>query len=373
MFRRREWGVWVILVAMAWFVNAVSTLEGVEAPRPAPGTSASDSDASALDKLAPHAAGVALVEIVEPDGDDRPQADGQNGPRQLLFKIHRRTGTTRDGLALAGSAQTAEAADGVEGAGNEAAAVELPTFRSGRKYWVAFASRYQSDRYPHGIIAAWPDGKQPKPITQAVEQNQLADHPQFDPKTGLTHTVLKLDHGVRVRLHKRQELLWTTRLPDETSDGGFRPEYTRLTPSAAWASLIAPRRIDAGTYLVVKAQGNLPEANRFHVPPMNDSHAQFGGYTLDYIVCARDGRLVAVQVIRPAVQWSGPTPPPEGFSMVCLIDPKTGKVTHDIRDQGGRRTVRVYDPQTGRRTRSEVYRWLGAAEDGRWMLIRYTR
>jgi hypothetical protein len=125
---------------------------------------------SELNALAPHAAGVWLVEVVEcVEYDSRP-CDGNKGMRVKLRGV-RGSGQFHDVIDVVTAYGGLRPPGRVE--------PQLPTLirpdtlQVGRQYWIAFASIHELEKYPQGVINYWLKGDEAteKALEEAVRED----------------------------------------------------------------------------------------------------------------------------------------------------------------------------------------------------------
>src|SRR5262245_6592914 len=174
---------------------------------------AQPSSDAGLEKFAPRAAGLALVEVAGIKEIDRRPADG-NLVVVVSLRVERSTGAVRDQIgivkAYGGRGQTGlkPKMDGP---------VKFDTFEKGKKYWIAFSSSYD-EAYWQGVINVWPGNSENAAVfNDAVYKDSLKHRPQYHSPTRMTysHLVAKDRKSWHVRLEKEGKLLWTTSLPGE--------------------------------------------------------------------------------------------------------------------------------------------------------------
>ena len=138
-----------------------------------------------LFRLAPHASGVALAELVGVEEyDDRPM-DGNKG---ILFKLKRVRGS---GL-FPNTIDVVTAFGGLRQPGDvpkPSAPLKADTLKKDERYWFAFSSHHDYEKYNQGVIGFWPEkDKVSETLEAAVKADVFRWQPQYVP-------ALKLSYG----------------------------------------------------------------------------------------------------------------------------------------------------------------------------------
>jgi len=287
---------------------------------------AADSLGERLEKLAPHAAGLALVEVTEmKEVDSRPS----DGPLSLVvsFRILRSTGATMNEIAIVrewGGLQPPGAPPF-----KPHRPVKLETFQKGGHYWVAFCSQYDWERCPQGIVGVWSAKKAPKEFDEAVRSDHYADRPQYDPASGFTHRFREGKDGKSwtVRMERGGKLLWERELPGEKFKGErFDGEWHLFHRDASSSHLGHADKNPSGVFLFAETTYRLSSDNAFSLPPEKQR--------LTYALDADTGKTAAIWVTRMDL---GPTSTP---SVVQYFDLKTGarrrEERYDLLETGGK-------------------------------------
>jgi hypothetical protein len=323
-----------------------------------------------VDQLVPHAAGVALVEVMDIKEVDARPSDG-NLCLNVRFRILRSSGQVRDNVNIV-------KAYGGMGPANMPkpkpyGPVKPDTFRKGECYWIAFASQYDWKRCPQGVVNAWPEKGGSKLLEEAIRADHYAHRPQYDPQSGLTHSYRteKDKQSWRVRMERDGKLLWEVHLPGEKFRGQVFDGEWRLLRREQWPSGLGHAdKNHSGLYLFAETAKRLEQANGYQLPA--------GNYRLTYALDADTGKTAAIWVSRVD---ASPTATP---SVVQYFDLKTGKVRREERygllEKGGlaagakeerwlQKIVRTYDPKTSQFEGEEVFRWTESPEGSKYVPV----
>jgi len=331
---------------------------------------AADSLGVRLEKFAPHAAGLALVEVTGmKEVDSRPG----DGPLSLVvaFRILRSTGVTMEEVAII-------KAPGGHSAPNSPPfkphrPVKVDSFRLGKRYWIVFCSQYDWERCPQGIVGVWSVEKAPKEFDEAVKSDRYADRPQYDPASGFTHSFRtgKDKKSWTVRMECGGKMLWERELPGEKFKGERFDGEWHLIHRDSWSSHLGHADMNlSGVFLFAETSFRLPPDNAFGLPP--------GKQRLTYALDADTGRTAAVWVARMDL---GPTSTP---SVVQYFDLKTGarrrEERYDLLETGGkaaggkeerwyRQIVRTCDDDGTRVVKEEVFRHGSTPEGSKYIPV----
>lgn len=319
-------------------------------------------DPQKLDAVAPHAAGVALAEVVKVEEfDDRPM-DGNKGVRFKL-KLVRGTGEFEDTVTVV------TAFGGLRPPGSKpkpSAPVRPESLEKGKRYWFAFSSRHQYEEYNQGVICFWPDtdAKVAEVMEAAVKNDLLKWHPQYDPQTELTYGRTVGEKSWKVRVEKAGKVLWEKELPGGPQDGYSSWGLWDNTGNS-FPSTFPP----CGKLLIAESKSKLDAGNEYGLAA--------GPYHVNTGFDPETGKRYAAWVSLPQV------------SSVELLhreyDPESGKPRREDRfdwpQTGGkaagaktenwyRKVSRLFDPATGKVTKEEVFRHDQDAEfDKRWVKV----
>lgn len=353
------------LAAIAWFTLPVLI------PKPA---SATRVDASMrgerLGELAPRAAGLALVEVV-----DLKEVDERGGCGLLYLdvqlRILRRSGVTKDSVQI-----TLDSGSGPGPPGSESIVPRMPgpltpspltpsplepdTFTKGERYWIAFSSRYLDwERWPQGVVRCWPEKGAPEVLEQAIRSDHYSRQPQYDPRSGFTHSFdcdEKEDHW-KARLSRDGTTLWEVEIPGAKFTGTYDGEW-RLYDRSDWPhglELADPKR--SRWFLLAETKLRLENKNPYQLSP--------GDYRLIYVLDADTGKIASIRVSPMRVS---PMSTPAVIQYFDLdLDRVKREERFDLLQQFGiavgaseerwyRQVVQVFDPTTGTLTDETVYR-----------------
>jgi hypothetical protein len=323
-----------------------------------------------LEELAPRAAGVAQVEVVDIKEVNETAGDG---PMYLdvRFRILRGTGTTTEGIHIIEAQGGLGPPDSPEFKPH--GPVKVGTFRKGSRYWVAFSSQYDWERCPQGVVASWPDKDGPKLLEEAIRTDHYAHRPQYDPRSGLTHSYrVDSDRGSWwVRMERDGALLWETRLPGEKFKGERYDGEWRLVDRQQWPSGLEHADDNrSGWFLFAETASRLEVNNGYRLPAEK--------HRLTYVLDAESGKTAAIWV---SLLDKAPTASP---SIVQYLDLQTGGIRreelYDFLESGGmaagakeerwlRKIVRTLDPDTRRLKQEDVFRWTESPNGSQYVAV----
>jgi hypothetical protein len=316
-----------------------------------------------LQRLAPHAAGLAVVEVI-----DLKEVDWRGGDGPLQLDVHlclvRQTGVTQNVVSII------KAPGGHPGPGSPpwkpSGPVKVDSFKKSSRYFVAFASQYDWNRCPQGVVAYWPEKYAPKELDEAIRTDALLHRPQYDPPSGLTHSyvIAKDKRSWTVRMERGGKRLWERTLSGEKFQGEQNEGQWRLYHRNQWSShLEHADRNRSGWYLFAETSDKLEPSNPYGLKPEH--------HRLTFAFDADTGKTAAIWVSRMDL---GPTSTP---SVVQYYNLETGKRRReerlDLLDKGGlaagnreerwlRKLVRTYDADGKRALKEETFRWAGTPE-----------
>jgi hypothetical protein len=315
--------------------------------------------ADGLAELAPNAAGLALVEVI-----DLKEVDMRPGDGPLLLNVHLRvlrdSGDVKDVISIMkdhGGHQPPNAVPFTP-----SGPVKVDSFRKRERYYVAFASQYDFLKHPQSVIAFWPAKDAPRELDEAVRGDRLVHRPQYDPESGLTHgcLVAKEKKSWTARMDRGGKRLWERTLPGQKFKGEMFDGDWSLYRRDQWPSgLEHADKNPSGRFLFAETTYKLEPGNPFGLPP----EPRRLTYTLD----ADTGKTAAIWV--SGRMDLGPTSTP---SVVQYYDLKTGKrrceVRLDLMEKGGlaagnheerwlRKLVRTYAADGQTTTKEELLRW----------------
>jgi hypothetical protein len=315
-----------------------------------------------VDDFAPHAAGIALVEVVAIEKfDDRP-ADGDAGVRFKL-KLIRGSGEFRDTVTVI------TAHGGLRPPGSPppkpskaSAPVTADALKKGERYWFAFASNHEWERYSQGVIGFWPEkDAKAEALEAAVNADAYGWQPQYDPQTKLTYGHVREKGKWRVRVQRDERVLWEHEIPGTKVDS-----YASWGLSNNTGGLTVKMMPKHGRLLVAETDTRLEKDNEFQLAA--------GTYWVKTGLDPETGKRLAAWVRKPQ---HGHVP-----LVNRAYDPGTGKPQleqrFDILQTGGkavgsktddwyRKIERTFDA-TGERTKEETFRYDQQAAD-RWVKL----
>ncbi|MFO0976790.1 MAG: hypothetical protein U0996_10355 [Planctomycetaceae bacterium] len=214
-------------------------------------------DPPELSKVAPQAAGVALVEVLEASEFDYRPGDGNKGVRFSVKKI-KGTGDFLKEL------QVVTEYGGLR-APNSKPQPSLPlkpdSLVVGERYWIAFASQYD-DRYNQRVIAFWPeDDAVAKTLEAAAQNDVLKWKPQYIPRLNVSYGHLIEDGTWKVRGEKDGKVVWEHTLTGKPLDS-YNFGLFESTGGSFEVAMPACRQI-----LFTESDTKLDEGNEFGLPP----------------------------------------------------------------------------------------------------------
>lgn len=313
-----------------------------------------------LDSLAPHAAGVALVEVVKVEEYDARPSDGNKGIEFTLKRI-RGSGTFRDTISVV----TEFGGHRPPGSDPKPSAPLKPdSLKKGGRYWIAFASLHEFDQYNQWIIGFWPEkDARAAAFEAAVKADAYRWSPQYVPELKLSYGHVLEKDTWRVRAERDGKVLWEKTLPGKPLDS-----YHFGLFQGTGGSLEVPMP-KCGHILFTESDTRLAADNAFGLPA--------GPYYVNNGLDPVTGKRHATW-IRKAQESSVEI-------LNRAYDPDTGKPTRDERfdylKSGGqavgakteewwRKVERTFDA-TGKVTKEEVFRYDDSAEQGeRWVKVK---
>jgi hypothetical protein len=298
-----------------------------------------------LEKLVPRAAGVAQVDVVSvKDIDSRPR----DGPlsTDVRLRILRGTGATSTYIAII------KARGGLQPRNSPPfkphGPVKFDSFKMGERYWVAFASPYDYERCPQGVVQFWLEKDAPKMLEEAVRADHYVGRPFYHPDSGLTHSYppAKDTKSWQVRMERDGKRLWEVDLPGERYRGTYFREWLFLNLSQLPGDLGYDKESRAGVFLYADTTSVLEEGNRYRLDA--------GKYKLRYALMADNGKIASISMFRFEKSDA---------SVNHYFDLKTEKLVREERydwlEKGGlavgataegwlRKVVRNFDAHTGK-------------------------
>jgi hypothetical protein len=309
-------------------------------------------------EFSPHAAGVALAEVVAVEKYDERPSDGDAGVRFKL-KLVRGSGRFRDEIDVVTEH------GGLRAPGDTpkpSAPVKPDSLKKGERWWFAFCSEYDYEKHNEGVIGFWPEkDAKAASLEAAVKADSYRRRPQYDPQTKLTFSTAVEKGKWRVLAEKDAKVLWEVALPGEPTDPQFFGLY--LSPGGE-LDVTMPK---CEQILLAETDTRLEAGNEFGLPA--------GPYFVQGGFDPESGKLLARWVRKP----QGPH--------VALVnrayDPDTGKATFEQRfdfpTTGGkaagakaenwyRKIERTLG--AGKVTKEETFRYDESAEAGkRWVKV----
>jgi len=213
-------------------------------------------DSLELSKVAPHAAGVALVEVQEKKEYDFRGADGNKSVCFSVTKV-RGTGDFQKELSVI-------TAYGGMRPPNSKPRPSLPlkpdSLEIGKRYWIAFASG-DDDRYNQQVIAFWPeDDPVAETLEAAVRDDVLKWKPQYISALGISYGHIIEDGTWNVRGEKDGKVLWEHTLTGKP----LNSYYFGLFESTGGSFEVAMPA--CGQILFTESDTKLDEGNEFGLP-----------------------------------------------------------------------------------------------------------
>jgi hypothetical protein len=321
-----------------------------------------------LERVAPRAAGVALVEVADLKEEDRRPNDG---PLALVvsLKILKSTGNTRDRvniIKVSGGQPPPPPPPGTAPMPPPIGALKLDTFKKGERYWVAFSSDIDFKRYPQLVVKTWPEKDAPPVLEEAVKADHYARRPQYDPRNGLTYSS-RAEKGKPnwwACMERDGQYLWEVPLPGEKGAGEWRQLHLDQ-----WSSgLGLADRTKTDWYLCVETLTTLEASNPYQLPA--------GKHKAVYVLDSDTGRTASVRFCD--ANKSDP-------SVIHFYDLATGKLRREERfdflKTGGRaagadtedwlrQVVRTYDPASGKLKGEEVLRHASTPDGSKYVPVK---
>ena len=305
-----------------------------------------------IETLAPHAAGVALVEVTAAKKYDERPSDGNAGV-EFQFKILRKSGKVRTKIRVI------TAIGGARPAGAKpfkpSGPVKHDSFTSGKRYWIAFSAERDWKKYPQLVVCFHPESAKPAAnlFDKAITANRYRWQPQYDRKLNLSYGYIEseVSDRWRIRVTRNGKTLWEKDVPGKKTGN-----YMAWTLYAGRMYGIPATLPKCGNVLYAQSTVELDAKNEYKIPAK--TYNVITGYD------PQTGRRVATWVVRHQSGWVN--------ELHVDYHPKTGKpITRarwDSPTTGGRaiggkkeawwrKTVTRYDPKTGRETGREIYRY----------------
>jgi hypothetical protein len=330
--------------------------------------------APTADDLAPHAAGVALAEVVAVTPFDARPMDGGKGVSFELKRV-RGSGEFRASVAVITEPGGHPAPPGPP-APPPKFSLTPDALRKGQRYWVAFASPYEYPAYPQGVVGFWPeaDPTAAEVLHAAVKADRWKWRPYYHPELGLAFGRLaEADQKRwRVRVWKAEEVLWEVALPGALWDDD--PEYTPewdFFDVRGTTSRYPSERPKSGFVLATATLRLLAAGNEYGLPT--------GKYLVEAAFDPETGTRRAARVYAAS--------PPRVELVRRDYDPADqllGEERFDWAETGGkaagakterwfRKVARAFDPKTGTVTKQETFRYVEdttKSSDEGWVKVR---
>ncbi|HJZ60338.1 MAG TPA: hypothetical protein VKE74_35670 [Gemmataceae bacterium] len=317
--------------------------------------------------LAPHAAGVALVEVVSVIEKDARPSDGPLYD-EIQLRVVRGSGEVPEIIVIVKAPGGHPPPPGSAKPPPPKFSVRPGALKKGQRYWVAFSSPYEHQAYPEGVIAFWPqdDRRAAKVLDEAVKADRWRWHPRYDPTTGLTcGRLIEPDKKLwQVRVWKDDEVLWEMTVPGTPSKRYYSWGFWDAGPGGF------PTHVPkSGRLLVAETALTLDAGNEFDLPAgpyylcsTFDPHT--GNRLSACVTVLQDPHVIHVQ--RDYDPRTGRYFREERFDW-----PKSGdKAVGAGREDWYRKVARTFDPKTGKLTAEEVFRWDETKSgDERWVKV----
>jgi hypothetical protein len=209
-----------------------------------------------VEEFAPHATGVALVQVVKIEKYDERSTDGNKGLRFKLKRV-RGTGEFRDTIDVVtefGGFRGGEVP-------KPSAPVKVDSLKKGERWWFAFATNWEYEKHNQGVIGFWPE-KDAKAATfeAAIKADAYKWHPQYHPELKLTYGRLIEKDKWRVRVEKQGKTLWEKEFPGKPASDLY--PYS-LYQGTGELNLKMPK---CGHILMAETSTRLEKDNEFGLP-----------------------------------------------------------------------------------------------------------
>jgi hypothetical protein len=315
-----------------------------------------------LEELAPHACGVCLAEVVSVQERDARPADG-DFTEEVTLKILRGSGEVRSQLPVikehGGLRPTAPPP--IQGP------LRAGGLKKGQRYWIAFASSLDHEKYTNGVVGYWPEDKADvaKVLDEAIKEDRFRWRPEYDPKTGLAYGYLATPgkKSWQVRIEKQGKVLWEKEVPGERSERGV---FWGL--SEGGYNSFPSQKPRSGKLFWAESAQRLDKDNEYGVAE--------GMY---YVTTGWDpetGKRIAawlalhkgphVDVLHREYNADGKPRREERFDWL----PSGGKAVGAAEESWYRKIARTFDPDTGKVAKEETFRYDSAQEVGqRWVKV----
>lgn len=220
----------------------------------------------AVGKVAPNAQGLWLVEVAKAESYDERGGDGNLGLRVKLRPV-KGTGKFVDTLHIVTEY------GGLQQPGTPPAKpptfLKPSTFQLKKQYWIAFASLYQRERHPQGVVGYWKKGdpKVEDLFGAAVKEDVLDWSPIYDPRTEITYgrravaTAEGTEPAWQLRLEREGKELWKKTIPGVMCDR-YRSWVIDHYARTNYPDLVQ----ESGVLLLAETLTTLPKDNEFGLP-----------------------------------------------------------------------------------------------------------
>lgn len=305
-----------------------------------------------IETLAPHAAGIALVEVTAAKKFDERPSDGNAGV-EFHLKVIRKSGNARTKIRVI---------TGLGGARGPNAKpfkpsgpVKHDSFKTGKRYWVAFSADKDWVKYPQFVIAFFPEFAKPAAnlFDKAITAKRYRWSPQYDRKLNLSLGHLPSNDGDhwRIRVTREGKTLWEKEVPGKKAGSYMAWE---IYPGGMYG--IPAKLPRSGKILYAQSAVELKAGNEFRLPAKKY-----------YVTTGYDpetGRRAATWVFRYQTGLTS--------ELHVDYDPKSGRpiirARWDSPKTGGlqvgattkswwRKTVTRFDAKTGRETGRDIFRY----------------
>jgi hypothetical protein len=317
---------------------------------------------SRLDEVAPRAAGLAHVEVLEVKEVDTRGACGSLD-EVVRLRLLCSSGITSNQIVIVKEAGGLTDPDAP--AWEPRGPVHVGAFKVAQRYWVAYCSKYDHDRYPQGVVCFWPELDAPQIFEEAVREDIYRHGPHYHPDSGLTYSFPPTEKKDtwRIRMQRDERVLWEVDLSGERYKQRIDTNWNmgRLRRSMSGLDHAERDAPDAAWYLFADTVNQLESDNPYRLPPEM--------YHVRYALEADTGRIAAVWVsstrhVPLVVQFfdvkSGITRREERYDWLNSGGLAVGAGT----EQWTRQTVRTFDPNTGELLSQETFR-SSMSPDGR--------
>jgi hypothetical protein len=313
-----------------------------------------------LDALVPNASGVALIEVVEvKEYDERPM-DGNKGVRFKL-KLVRGSG------AFPGEVGVVTDFGGLRPPGDvpkPSAPLKPDSLKKGERYWIAFSSRHDHEKYNQGVIGFWPEKDKVSEVLEAtVKDDVYRWSPQYVPELKLSYGHVIEKDTWRVRAERDGKVIWEKTLPGKPLDAYH---FGLFQSTGGDFEVQMPK---CGHILFTESDARLEKDNEFGLPAgpyyvNNGFDPQTGKRHGTWIRVAQGP---SVEVMNRAYDLgTGKPARDERFEFLK----SGGKAVGARAEEWWRKIERTFDA-SGEVTKEEVFRYDESAErEKRWVKVK---